>query len=101
MRLVLVLLVTLGACKGDAQKCELACRNFATLAYWVTVDKEVAAAPPDKRDALRRRRLGEFDSKLENGIDVCVSQCQSADNDDQVNCMIGAKTGEQALACVK
>ena len=104
MRLVLVLLVTaldLGACKGDAVKCEQACRNFATLAYWVTADKEVAAAPPDKRDALRKRKLGEFDSKLENGVDLCISQCQSANNDEQVDCMIAAKTGEQALACVK
>ncbi len=99
--LVLVLLVTASGCKGDAQKCEQACRNFATLVYWKNADKEVADAPADKRDALRRRRLGEFDSHLENGVDVCISQCQSANNDEQIDCMIGAKNADQALGCVK
>jgi hypothetical protein len=101
MRLVLALTLLLGACKGDAVKCEQGCRNFATLVYWKHADAEINAAPPDKRDALRKRKLGEFDSKLENGIDMCVSQCQSANNTDDIDCMIAAKTADQALACTK
>jgi len=101
MRLVLLLTLVLCACKGDAQKCETGCRNFATLVYWKHVDAEVASTPPDQRDALRKRRLGEFDSKLENGIDMCVSQCQSANNETDIDCMIAAKTADQATGCLK
>jgi len=101
MRLVLLLTLLLCACKGDAQKCETGCRNFATLVYWKNVDAEVASTPPDQRDALRKRRLGEFDSKLENGIDMCVSQCQSANNETDIDCMIAAKTADQATGCLK
>lgn len=101
MRLVLALTLLLCACKGDAQKCDTGCRNFATLVYWKDVDAEVAAAPADQRDALRKRRLGEFDSKLENGIDMCVSQCQSANNEADIDCLIAAKTADQATKCLK
>jgi hypothetical protein len=106
-RLVLVVLATalggLGAsgCKADAVRCEQAVRNYATLVYWYNVDKEVNASPVEKRDTLRKRKLGEFDSKLENNVDMAVSQCQSANNDEQIDCMIAAKTGEQALLCTK
>jgi hypothetical protein len=96
---VTVLFVT--ACKGDAQKCEQACRNFGTLVYWQNADKQIAAAPEGERDALRKKLLGQFDSQLENGVDGCVSQCQSANNDQQIDCMITAKTGEQASGCTK
>lgn len=90
-----------GACKGDAQKCEIGCRNYATLLYPKMVDAEVAAAPADQRDALRKRRLGEFAEKLQNGIDLCVSKCQSANNDTDIECLIAAKTADQATACLK
>ena len=99
MRLVLALGFLFGACKGDMQKCEEACRNYGNLVYWKHADAEIAAAPPEQRDALRKKRLGEFDSKLENGVDMCVSQCQSANNDKDMDCMIAAKTGDQAIAC--
>jgi hypothetical protein len=36
---------------------------------------------------------------MENKIDAVVAQCMSANNDEQVDCMIAAKTAEQALAC--
>src|SRR5262249_19566349 len=68
--LTLLALTLLGACKGDAQKCDTGCRNFATLRYWKAADAEVAAAPADQRDALRKQKLGEFDQKLESGIDM-------------------------------
>lgn len=101
MRLVVLLGVLLSACKGDQLKCEQACRNYGTLVYWQRADAEIAAAPAGERDALRKRRLGEFDSKLENGVDMCVSQCQSANNEKDMDCMIAAKTADQAKACVK
>ena len=90
-----------GACKGDAQKCDTGCRNFFTLLYWKTADAEVSASPVDQRDALRKQKLGEFDRKLENGIDMCVSQCQAANNDTDIECMIAAKTADQATGCLK
>src|SRR5438552_14227573 len=76
------------ACKVDAQKCDQACRNVAELLYWQQADKEIEAGPADQRDALRKRKLGEFTTKLEQGIDLCVNQCQSARPD--VECMIAA-----------
>lgn len=88
-----------GACKGDMQKCEQACRNYGTLLYWQISDAEVAKAPPAERDALRKRKLGEFEAKLEGGVDMCVSQCQSANNDKDIDCMIAAKTADQVKAC--
>ena len=101
LALTLLALALLAACKGDAQKCDTGCRNFATLSYWKAADVEVAAAPPGQPGALRQQTLGEFDQKLESGIDMCVSQCQSANNDTQIECMIAAKTEDQVTACVK
>jgi len=101
MRLALVLTLLFAACKGDLQKCDTGCRNYATLLYWKNADADIAAAPPAERDALRKRKLGEFSGKLENGVDMCVSQCQSANNTDDIDCMIAAKTADQELACFK
>lgn len=101
MRLVIALGLLLSACKGDIQKCEQACRNYGTLMYWKAADAEIAAAPAAERDALRKKKLGELSTKLENGIDMCISQCQSANNEKDMDCMIAAKTADQAKACVE
>jgi hypothetical protein len=101
MRLGLAMALILCACKGDAVKCDQGCRNFATLIYWKTADAEIAATPVGERDALRKRKLGELDTKLERGIDMCVSQCQSANKTDDIDCLIAAKTADQATACLK
>jgi hypothetical protein len=98
---MLVALPAIGACRGDPQRCEQACRNFGTLVYWKPADAEVAAAPPEQRDALRKQKLGELSTRLERHIDICVSQCTSTDDPTTVDCMIAAKTAEQALACMK
>jgi len=100
-RALFVTLVLLAACKGDRDKCEKACRNYGTLLYWDLADKAIQAAPEAERDALRKRKLGEFSSLLENGVDTCVNQCASANNDKQVECMTTAKTAAQAAECVK
>jgi hypothetical protein len=91
----------LGACKGDRGKCETACRNYGTLLYWDISDKEIEKAPPGEREALRKKKLAEFSSQLENGVDVCINQCSSANNDKQIDCMIAAKTAAEATKCTK
>ncbi len=96
-----LILAPLGACKGDAQKCEQACRNYGTLAYWKDAEDAIAKEPPATRAQLRKRKLGEFDSKLENGVDMCTTQCQSANNDADIDCMIAAKTADQVRGCTK
>jgi len=101
MRLVTVVLVSLlvAACQGDPQKCERAVRNYATLVFWKQADADIAAAPPEKREQLRKDKLAEFQHQLDKGLQVLVSQCTSANNKDQINCMIEAKTAEQAKDC--
>jgi hypothetical protein len=91
----------LGACKGDAVKCEQGCRNYSALVFWKHADAQIATAPPGGRDELRKTLRAKFDSDLQGGIDLCVSQCQSANNTDDTDCMIAAKTGDQAMACFK
>ena len=88
------------ACKGDPQKCERALRNYMQLVYWEKADAEIAAAPAEKRDALRKDKLAEFEREMQQGLQTVTTQCVSANNDDTVNCMIGAKTAAQAKACV-
>lgn len=100
MRYLLVICLVLAACKGDRNKCEQACRNYGTLVYWKKIDLEIAALPEAERDAHRRKRLGAFSSLLENGVDHCINQCTSANNDEQVDCMINAKTAVVAEQCV-
>jgi len=101
LTLALGLALGLVACKGDPVKCDQGCRNFATLVYWKTADAEIAAAPADQRDALRKHHLGKFESMLASGIDACVGQCKSAGNTETIDCLIEAKTADQALACTK
>jgi hypothetical protein len=89
----------LSACRGDPVKCEQGCRNYATLVYWKHAEAKIAAAPADQRDAVRKQQQDELDRYLEQGVPVCVRQCQSANNTDQTDCMIAAKTADQATAC--
>jgi hypothetical protein len=86
-------------CKGDPQKCEKAIRNYATLVYWKKADAEIAAAPPEKRGELRQQKLAEFEQQMNKGLETLVTQCTSANNKEEVNCMIEAKTAEEAKAC--
>ena len=99
--LVLAIAIFVTACRGDAQKCEQACRNVYTLTYWDRANADIEKLPPEQRKLERQKRLSDFTNRLESGVDVCVSQCQSANNDDQVDCMIKAKTGAEAVACTK
>lgn len=97
--LALASMAALSACRGDPVKCDQGCRNYATLVYWKQAAAKIAAAPTDQRDAVRKQHQDELDRYLEQGVPVCVSQCQSANNTDQTECMIAAKTADQATAC--
>jgi hypothetical protein len=88
-------------CKGDPEKCEKACRNYAELVFWEKADAEISQAPVEKRDELRKQKLAEFTKNLENGINTCTSKCLSANKEDDIKCMIDAKTAKQAKACVE
>jgi hypothetical protein len=101
MRALLLSLALLAGCRGDRDQCEAACRNAFTQRYWRTADKDVAAAPEKDRAALRKRRLGEFDSKLENGVELCINQCTSANNEPMNKCLIEAKSGSAVDDCLK
>lgn len=94
------LLTGAGACKGDRNKCEKACRNFSALIYWEKADKEINSAPEAERAELKKKHLGKFTMYIEEGIDHCVNQCSSARNDDMTDCMISAKTATDAKKCV-
>ena len=100
-RLVLVFatLALAGACKGDAQKCEAAARNYATLTYWEKTDAEIAKLPASQRSLAHKKAVSAFTNALESGIDARIQQCVSANNEDQVDCMIAAKTAEQVAKC--
>lgn len=96
---VVCAMLLLPACKGDPVRCEKAIRNYTALVYWDEADKEIAAKPEAERAALRKEKLAKFDHDLSGGIDTMTSQCVSAGNDDQIECMIDAKTAEDAKAC--
>ena len=98
MRWLCALLLVAG-CKGDRVKCEKGLRNYAQLVFWAEADAQIAAAPEGAREELRKEKLAKFERDMENGLDSMVSRCVSANNDDQINCMINAKTATQAKAC--
>ena len=97
---VLALAGLAAGCRGDAVKCDQGCRNYFTLMYWNKADADIARAPADQRDALRKQKLGELNKRMEDGVDMCISQCQAANKPDDIECMITAKTADQARGCV-
>jgi hypothetical protein len=100
MRLLLGVLVLVAfGCKGDPTRCEKACRNYAELVFWKGADAEIIATPVAERDALRKKKMAEFTNNLSKGVDMCTSKCMSANNDKTTNCLLDAKTAEQAKKC--
>jgi hypothetical protein len=98
--LVFALAGLVAGCRGDPVQCDKGCRNYFTLNFWKQADAEIAKAPPEQRDALRKQKLGELDKGLESGVDMCVSQCISVGNTNDTECMVTAKTADQVRACV-
>ena len=97
--LCLALFLVAGCKQGDPEKCEQAVRNYATLMYWKHADIEISKAPPEQRDDLRKKKLADFTSKMENGVQTLVTQCVSANDKDTINCMIAAKTADEVEKC--
>ncbi len=89
------------SCKGDPEKCDRAARNYAQLVFWEGANAEIEKLPVAERDAARKQKMAEFAQGVEKGIDLVVSKCVSANNTDQTNCMIEAKTAAAAKACVQ
>ena len=89
-----------GACKGDPEKCDKACRNYAELVFWDTANAEIEALPVAERDAARKQKMAEFANNLTKGVDFCTSKCVSANNTDDMECLMAAKTAKQAKDCV-
>jgi hypothetical protein len=96
----LVLMTGCQSCKGDPEKCDRAARNYAQLVYWEGANAEIEKLPVAERDAMRKQKMAEFAQRVEREVDVVVSKCVSANNSDQIDCMIGAKTAAAAKACV-
>lgn len=96
--LLLVVAMALG-CKGDPVQCEKACRNYAELVYWDEAEKEIAAVPAPERDELRKTKMAQFSANLSRGVDMCSSKCMSANHEEDINCLINAKTAKEAKAC--
>jgi len=101
MRSLLLLVVAMGltACKGDRVKCEQAARNFATLTFWKKTDAELALLPVAEQKLAREKKLSTFTNELEKDVDFYTQQCVSANNTEQIDCMIAAKTAEQVAKC--
>jgi hypothetical protein len=99
MRIVLLAILALGACKGDRDKCEKATRNYFELRFWAKTNKELAQLPEHEREAARKKAMSKYINTLEEHIDFKVQQCVSANNDEQVDCMIAAKTEDEVLKC--
>ena len=98
--LCLVFMAGCHSCKGDPERCDRAARNYAQLVYWEGANAENEKLPVAERDAVRKQKLAEFAKGIEDGIDLVVSKCVSANNTEQTDCMINAKTAKAAKACV-
>jgi hypothetical protein len=96
----LLLLSVLGSgCKGDREKCAAAAQHFAELVYWDRENAVIAKLPPEQREAARKQKLVDFTRELDAQLDFRITQCVAANNDDQADCIIAAKTAAQALEC--
>ena len=98
-RCVLLLALVGIGCKGDPEKCEKAVRNYYSLMYWDQAEAEIKKLPKQDQDKLRKDKLATFEADMAKNVDMVVSQCVSANNDTQVDCMIDAKTAADAKAC--
>src|SRR5688572_29007778 len=94
--LCLVFMTACGMCKGDPEKCDTACRNYAELVFWEKANEEIEKLPVAERDAARKQKMAELAANLEKGIELCTSKCVSANNTDDTTCLIEAKTAKAA-----
>jgi len=97
---VLACVVGAGACGASGADCDKACRNYFKLHYWAESDKEIEKAPPDQRDALRKQKTEALDGRMNQELNMCVSQCRSAADTKLATCMQNAKTVKEVEDCV-
>lgn len=88
-----------GCSRPSATDCEAALRNWHQLIYWEKAEQEIAAAPPEQRDALRRAKGEERDKQFKAGLDQGIMDCRSSRDHDGVKCMKAATTAAQARKC--
>jgi hypothetical protein len=79
--------------------CERACRNFAQLKYWASVEPTIATLPEADRATAREQKAAELTTKIEAGLGACVSSCVSANNVAQAACMATATSVDALAAC--
>lgn len=101
LRTLLVAFLGIASCKGDRAKCDQSCRHYAELVYWGEWDPVINAAPAEKREAMRREKLADFENRVANGVEACITQCVSANNDETTDCLINAKTATGAKKCIE
>jgi hypothetical protein len=98
--LVLAAVLALAGCsRPSAKDCEEALRNYVTLLFWEQAEKDIAAAPPEQRDALRKEKAALNEKQIKEGMELGVMQCRGARDHDGVKCMKAATTAAQARKC--
>ena len=99
LAVLLALTLAAGCSRPSAKDCEEAIRNWYTLVFWETAEKDIAAAPPEKRDQMRIDLAKKKDADLEKGITLAINQCRSSRDKDGVKCMKAATTAAEAKKC--
>jgi hypothetical protein len=95
----LALVAAAGCSRPSAKDCEEGLRNWFTLIYWEKAEAEIAKAPPETRDALRKAKGEEKDKQFAAGLELAVLQCRGARDFDGVKCMKAATNAVQARKC--
>ncbi|HUQ05696.1 MAG TPA: hypothetical protein VM261_24500 [Kofleriaceae bacterium] len=94
-----IVAVVVGCSRPSSKDCEEALRNWFTLVYWEKAEAEIAAAPPEQREAMRAEKVKEKDRQLTGGLTLAINQCRGSRDKDGVKCMKDAKTATQARKC--
>ena len=94
------LVLALASCsKATVEECDKGCRNYFTLHYWESAEREIAAAPESEREELRAKKASELEPRLMKELDLCVQKCRSGADKTRVKCWINAKTSADARKC--
>ena len=88
-------------CKGDREKCVKAMQRFPELVFWERENARIAKLPAEQREDERKRMVVKFNQELDAQLEFRVQQCIAANNDDQADCIIAAKTAAEALKCAE
>lgn len=92
-------LLAAGCSRPSAKDCEEQSRKWFTMLYWEKAEKEIADAPKEQHEALRKTKVEEHDRQLKGGIELAVMQCRGARDHDFVKCMKDANNAAEARRC--